>query len=109
MFAGTKIKIGEEEFVIPPLSLGQLRNGAMTKLQEHDILVAEGKTFEAMTIRGDIILAALQRNYPDFDGAKLFAWLDLSNINGIWLNVLGASGFTPGETQAVETATVNGI
>lgn len=110
MFGGTKIKINEEEFIVPPLSLGQLRNGAMTKLREHDELVAAGKTFEATVVRGDIILEALRRNYPDFEEKKLFDWLDMANTSDLWLSVLGASGFMPGEDQAAETeAKANGI
>lgn len=101
MFSGTKIKIGEEEFVIPPISLGQLRNGVLDLLQKHDELVAGGKPFEAMDVRGQIILAALQRNYPDFTEKKLLDYLDAGNIGPLWLHVLGISGFSPsGEAQA---------
>jgi hypothetical protein len=101
MFAGVKIKIGADEFIVPPISLGQLRNGTLTKLKEHDLLVAEEKTFEAVILRGEIILEALQRNYPDFAPDELWNYLDLENCGPLWLAVLGASGFTPGEDRAV--------
>lgn len=100
-FHGTAVKIGEKEYIIPPISLGQLRNGALTLLREHDDLVAEGKTFEAMEIRGQVILKALQRNYPDFNEEELFDHLDMANTGPIWLAILGISGFTPGEEEAV--------
>jgi hypothetical protein len=103
MFAGISISIDNVEYVIPPLSLGQLRNGALTLLKEHDILLAEGKTFETMDLRGKIILQALRRNYPEFDEKQLFDYLDLGNILPMWNAVLGISGFpaTLGETPAV--------
>jgi hypothetical protein len=100
MFPGTHVRIGDEEFVIPPISLGQLRGGLLAKLQQHDALIAEGKVFETMEIRGDVILAALRRNYPDFPEEKLFSHLDMGNTGPIWLAILGASGFNPGEVVA---------
>jgi hypothetical protein len=104
MYAGIKIKIGDEEFIVPPLSLGQLRNGILTKLKDHDVMLAEGQTWEAMVQRGEIILEALQRNYPDFVPQKLYDWLDAANTGPIWLAILGASGFTPGEEKAATGA-----
>jgi len=108
MFAGVKMKIGDEEYIVPAISLGQLRAGVTAQLQEHDALVAAGKTWAAVDIRGQIIYAALRRNYPDLDEAKLLDFLDLSNNGPIWLQVLGVSGFEPGENQAA-TATETGI
>ena len=102
MFAGTKVRIGEEEYTIPPISLGQLRNGTMALLKQHDELVAGGNTFEAMLIRGEVLLSALRRNYPDFAEDKLYDFLDMDNTGRLWLNILGASGFTQGEATAAE-------
>lgn len=97
--------IGAEEFTLPALSLGQLRNeGLLQKLQEHDKAAAEAKTFEVMAIRGEIILAALRRNYPDFAEQKLYDFLDMANTSALWLAILGVSGLTPGEDQAAKTA-----
>ena len=109
MFAGTKVIIKGAVYVIPPISLGQLRNGTLPLLQQHDTLIADGKTFEAMEIRGQVILSALRRNYPEFPESDLFDYLDLQNTGPLWLTILGASGFVPGETQAaVEIAETNG-
>jgi hypothetical protein len=99
--------MGEEEFIVPPISLGQLRGGVIAQLAEHDRLVAEGKIFEAMDIRAQVILAAMRRNYPDFSEEKLLANLDMGNTGGIWLSILGASGFTPGEETAPVATTTN--
>ena len=99
-YPGLTIKIGDEEFIIPPLSLGQLRNGALSKMKEHDELITQGRAYDSMVLRGEIILAALRRNYPDFPEDKLMGYLDVGNIYALWMNVLGASGLTPGEEMA---------
>ena len=100
MFPGTKITIDGEDFIVPALSLGQLRNGVLKQLEAHDATLAEGKAFDAAAMRGDIILMALRRNYPDFPAEKLLDFLDMANTGPLWLVVLGASGFSPGETAA---------
>jgi hypothetical protein len=106
MFAGTKITIDGESLILPPISLGQLRSGTLDRLREHDRLVSEGKPFDAMDIRGEVLFAAFQRNYPTFSKEKFLSFLDLGNIGSLWRSVLGESGFTPGEAQAVtETET----
>jgi len=105
MFRGHTIRIGDEDFVVPPLSLGQLRNGVLARLQEHDKILSSGSMFDALVIRGEVILQALRRNYPEFSEDKLMSYLDLFNIGPIWLAVLGSSGFTPGEDQAPKGAT----
>lgn len=102
------MRIGEEEYTIPPISLGQLRNGTLPLLKKHDELVAGGETFEAMLIRGEVLLSALRRNYPDFPEEKLFAYLDMGNTGRLWLEILGASGFTQGEAQAAGTDGISG-
>lgn len=99
MYQGTRFKIGEEEYIVPPLSLGQLRGGILEKLREHDQLVNDGRVFEGLALRADVILAALRRNYPEFPEDKLLDWLDMSNTGPIWLAILGASGLSPLETE----------
>jgi hypothetical protein len=102
---GKKITIDGQEIIVPPISLGQLRNGLLAKLKEHDDLVNAGNTFEAYNIRGDVLLAAVRRNYPDFSEELLFDNLDMGNIGEIWLSVLGISGFTPGEDRGAAGST----
>ena len=97
---GKEVTIGEKTYTLPPLSLGQLRNGAMDKLRKHDEFIAEQKGWDAMLLKGEIILTALQRNYPDLKAKDIDEALDLGNVNDLWLHVLGLSGFTPGEAPA---------
>lgn len=105
MYHGLKVKIGDEDIIIPPISLGMLRNGLLKKIQEHDALAAEGKIFDTIQLRGEIILEAIRRNYPDFSAERLYDHLDLSNTGNIWLSILGASGFSPGEAKAATLGT----
>lgn len=108
MFAGTEFTIGGEKFVVPTLSLGQLRQGLIEKLRLHDELVAAGKAIEALDIRGQVILAAIRRNYPDFAEAKIWENLDMANVHEIWLAVLGMSGLQQGEAAAAPKSETNG-
>ena len=106
MFTGVEITLDGEKFILPALSLGQLRSGILTKLQQHDELIKENKIFEAVDIRADVVFAALKRNYPDFPEQKFMDGLDLSNIAALWQHVLGLSGFKPGEVQAATETVV---
>ena len=63
--------------------------------------------FDLQLLRGEIIFAALKRNYPEFSEDKFFGWIDLSNIGPLWLAVLGLSGLLPGETPAVTAGSVD--
>lgn len=97
MFPGIKVTIGDREWTVPAISLGQLRNGVQAKFRRHDELVAkrEGGDAEAyweqMTLRGEIIMEALGRNYSAEELAGLD--LDLADVQRLWLPVLGLSGF----------------
>lgn len=97
MFPGKKIVLGDKEFVLPALSLKQLRNGVLDKLREHDELITNGKAYEGMILRSDIITTALQRNYPDIDEDFVSDNLDLSTVNDVWLTVLGVSSLNSSE------------
>ena len=99
MFNGVKAKFGDKEVVIPPLSLGQLRNGALELLKKHDELVEKNQFMESALIRGEVIALALTRNYPEMTVDLVFENLDLSNVNELWRTVIGLSGFSPGERR----------
>jgi hypothetical protein len=91
MIDGVRIKMGREERVVPPLSLGQLR-----RLQNDIKLVGEiedGKISEdRMNAAVRIIHAALSRNYPDLTIEKVEEMVDLGNIAQIIAAVAGVSG-----------------
>lgn len=102
MFKGKKMTLGEREFVVPALSLGQLRNGGVELLRQHDETSAKGQGFDAMELRGKLIHLALQRNYPDLTEEDVFGLLDMANTGEVWQTVLGLSGFTSGEVSAAQ-------
>ena len=101
LIPGTVIELGGVKYTVPPLSLGQLRNGGgLDLLKKHDQLVANSEGYEAFLVRGQTILLALQRNYPELSEDTLFEFLDLRNTTPFWQAILGLSGLTPGEDQA---------
>ncbi len=103
MFEGIEVKFGENTYIIPPLSLGQLRGAARELLKKHDELVLANDLFGSMELRGKLIHLALTRNYPDLDQEIVFNYLDMGNLDRLWAAVLGASGLKPGEATAAET------
>lgn len=110
MYTGKKatvLTIGDKEYNVPPLSLGQLRNGALELLKEHDALSAQPEAersasygYDLFQLRGRVILLALQRNYPELTEDFVFGGLDMENTNDIFLKVIGLSGFNLGEAVA---------
>lgn len=106
---GIKVIIGGDEYVMPPLTLGQLRNGALSKINEHDKLIADGNVFEAVSKRAEVIGMALRRNYPELSDEKLLDLLDLRNSPSLWSIALGGSGIilSP-ETAEVPLPTASG-
>jgi len=110
MIPGKKFSIGEKTYEVPPLTLGQLRRGALATLKAHDELIDKKDTYGAMLLRGDVIVMALKRNYPDLNEEEITDNLDVVNTTDIFLFILGISGFKPGEAQAAGeiTAPTNG-
>lgn len=104
----TMLKLGNKEIEVPPLTLGQLRNGVLKLMQEHDEQVKKQEVFEAMITKGKIIATALRRLYPDVSEDEVLDALDMKTAPQIWLDVLGASGFAPGEVQAAIEETKSG-
>lgn len=105
MIPGTKIALGDREFIIPPLSLGQLRSSLSKKIEEHDKkLQDENADFtDLLLIRGEIIIAALRRNYPESEISDDEFWerLDMGNAPIAWRAVIALSGLDPvGEAKA---------
>lgn len=109
MFPGKKFKIGEKDYTVPALALGQLRNGGLELIKKSDELAQGGKPFEAIAMRGEIVAMALKRNYPDIDTEEMLDSLDLDNMNQLWLHVLGASNLLPEVVAPVATPDVKTI
>ena len=90
--------IGDKEWIVPALSLGQLRNGVMDKFKEHDELIRQRDggdddptlTWKAALLREDVTRLALSRNYSEEELKELE--LDLASLPLFWDAVLGRSG-----------------
>lgn len=97
-YPGKKIMIGDKEWIVPALSLGQLRNGVMDKFKEHDELIRQRDggdddptlTWKAALLREDVTRLALSRNYSEEELKELE--LDLASLPLFWDAVLGRSG-----------------
>lgn len=103
MVPGHKMKIGEQEFIVPPISLGQLRNGLAEKIKQHDDIGADPErgNLDLLPIRAEIVIAALRRNYPESSYPDQFFWdnLDMGNIDEAFAAVINLSGLL-GELKA---------
>ncbi len=102
MFDGTTVKLGEQNYVLPPLSLKQVKSlkgdieGLSTEnnLDEHSLDTVV-----------KIVHAALSRNYPSLSVGQLEEWIDLGNVQTLVQIILGQSGFKSGEATRGEIST----
>ncbi len=106
MLPGVTVAMGSRDWVIPPLTLGQLRR-LMPRL--HQLSEAGGQIGEKqISVIIEIVAQALQRNYPDVTEEAVENLLDLGNAGAVLSAVLTGSGLEPrvprpGEASAPET------
>ena len=103
---GLVVAMGGEDWIVPPLTLGQLRRLMPKVRQLTEIGASMGEAQIAVLI--DIVSAALQRNYPEMTPEKVENLLDLGNASVVLNAVLTGSGLKPGgaamgEAPALET------
>lgn len=98
-FEGEKIRLGGVEYVVPPLSLGQIRRlksdiSKLGNLQSggdaSDPL--GGLTDEAMDTVVIVVHTALSRNYPELTKEQVSEWIDLGNLASTLQAVMGVAG-----------------
>ena len=97
MYPGKVINMGGTDYTIPPISLGQLRNGGMDLIKAHDVIsealakgdVSKGNYFDMIDARAKVIALAFKRNYPNDDEKIVLDGLDAINVNELWLYVMG--------------------
>ena len=95
---GTAVQMAGRTWIVPPLSLGQVR-----RLQPNiDRLGATDAALSVMDDGIELILAALTRNYPELTKRELAdEMLDLGNFRQVIDAVMGMSGLTQkGEARA---------
>jgi hypothetical protein len=94
LLPGTEIEMGGRNWVVPPLTLGQLRRlaGDIGRIGERSG-VLDGEAVGAVV---RIVTAALQRNYPDLGEQAVEEMLDLGNTGQVLSAVLTGSGLRRG-------------
>ena len=94
MIPGGAVAMGGQDWIVPPLTLGQLRRlmPKVTKLTEIGASMGEAQ----INVLIDIVAAALQRNYPEMTPDKVENLLDLGNASAVLNAVLTGSGLKPG-------------
>ncbi len=94
MIPGVSVAMGGQDWIVPPLTLGQLRRLMPKVRQLTEIGAAMGEA--QINVLIDIVTAALQRNYPETTPDKVENLLDLGNASAVLNAVLTGSGLKPG-------------
>lgn len=105
MIPGVAVAMGGQDWIVPPLTLGQLRRLMPKVRQLTEIGASMGEPQIGVLV--DIVTAALQRNYPEMTPDKVENLLDLGNASVVLNAVLTGSGLKPagagvGEARAPE-------
>jgi hypothetical protein len=108
MIPGVTIAMGGRDWLVPPLTLGQLRR-LMPKVRELTEIGA-GMGEAQIGVLVEIVAAALQRNYPEATPDLVENLLDLGNASGVLNAVLTGSGLKPGDSlgEAAAPETLSG-
>lgn len=103
-FEGVKVRIGNREFVMPSLSVGQAKRlwPQILKLDKEGISAEDIP--EKFELAVPIIHAALSRNYPQLTVEQVEDMVSISQLRQLLLVVSGQSGMKEksGETQPAE-------
>ena len=94
MIPGVTVAMGGQDWIVPPLTLGQLRRLMPKVRQLTEIGASMGEA--QINVLIDIVTAALQRNYPETTPDKVENLLDLGNASAVLNAVLTGSGLKPG-------------
>src|SRR5712671_2096585 len=104
MIPGIEVAMGGQDWLVPPLTLGQLRRLMPKVRQLTDIGASMGEPQIGVMV--EIVATALQRNYPDVTLETVENLLDLGNAGAVLNAVLTGSGLKArsdplGEAMAV--------
>ena len=102
MIPGVTITMGGRDWLVPPLTLGQLRRlmPRVRQLTEIDASMSELQ----IGVLVEIAAAALQRNYPDATAEIVENLLDLGNAGAVLNAVLTGSGLRLREDRLGEAS-----
>lgn len=104
---GVKLKIGTEEYIVPPLNFKALKKLTNeTKIISRKIDGNVPETVEQSSERRDAMISyihhALLRNYSDIKRDELEDMLDVKNMRVVFAAVMGSSGFVVDEKKVSE-------
>jgi len=102
MIPGVTISLGGRDWIVPPLTLGQLRRLMPKVRQLTEIDASMGEVQIGVLV--EIIAAALQRNYPNATADTVEDLLDLGNAGTVLNAVLTGSGLRLGEGRLGEVS-----
>jgi hypothetical protein len=102
MLPGVTIAMGGRDWLVPPLTLGQLRRLMPKVRQLTEIGASMGET--QITVLVEIVAAAMQRNYPDATAEMVENLLDLGNASAVLNAVLTGSGLKLSDSRVGEAA-----
>ena len=102
MIPGVTITMGGRDWLVPPLTLGQLRRlmPRVRQLTEIDASMSEVQ----IGVLVENVVAALQRNYPDATAEIVENLLDLGNAGAVLNAVLTGSGLRLREDRLGEAS-----
>lgn len=101
LIEGNKLIISGREFVIPPLTLRSLKR-LQPQLASLRVM-SDMPTPEQIDAMSEVVLAAINRNYPEVTLEDLLDLIDLGNMSAVFQSVLSVSGFVkaaPGEATS---------
>ena len=96
--------MGGQDWLVPPLTLGQLRRLIPKVRQLTEIGASMGEPQIGVIV--EIVAAALQRNYPDVTMDNVEDLLDLGNAGAVLNAVLTGSGLKPRGSPSGEAVAV---
>ena len=102
MIPGVTIAMGGRDWLVPPLTLGQLRRLMPKVRQLTEIGASMGEAQIAVLV--EIVATALQRNYPDATADMVENLLDLGNASAVLNAVLTGSGLKLRDARMGEAA-----
>lgn len=100
LIEGVDVKMGGSTWIVPALSLGQIKRLKNKINGLHKI--GEELTDEQIQDIGDIVHSAMSRNYPEVTRSEVEDMVDLANLQQVIKAVMAQSGLVQsGEAKAV--------
>lgn len=100
---GVAIRMGGRDWIVPPLTLGQMKR-LLPKLRilRDGLVDADAEDIDTVI---ELVAAALQRNYPEMTAAQVEDLVDMGNSRHVITAILTGSGLrSAGEGEAEATS-----